>query len=122
MEEAGVYSNDRGYLIAKFLIFLIAFSVFSGTLYPQVNMNYELLNYMAARQPDPDPNDRDQVKAIPNIFVKEVFLNSVLNQSSFDAEDNNADYGLVNQLMIDQFAEQIVDKEVIDLSHITLDE
>ena len=102
---------------------MIAFSVFSGTIYPQVNMNYELLNYMAARQPDPDPNDRDQVKRqFQTYFVKEVFLNSVFKSNHlFYAEDNNADYGLVNQLMIDQFAEQIVDMEVIDLSHITLD-
>ena len=56
-------------------------------------------------------------------FVKEVFLNSVFKSNHlYYAEDNNADYGLVNQLMIDQFAEQIVDMDVIDLSHITIDE
>ena len=25
-------------------------------------MNYDLLNYMAAKQPDPDPNDRDGIQ------------------------------------------------------------
>ena len=110
-------------MLQKCLV-LLALFIFSGQPLAQVNMNYELLNYMAARKPDPDPNDRDQVKRqFQTYFVKEVFLNSVFKSNHlYYADDNNADYGLVNQLMIDQFAEQIVDMDVIDLSHITIDE
>ena len=74
---------------------LLALFGFSGQPVAQVNMNYELLNYMAARQPDPDPNDRDQVKRqFQTYFVKEVFLNSVFKSNHlYYAEDNNADYG-----------------------------
>ena len=37
-------------------------------------------------------------------------------------EDNTQDYGLVNQLMINQFAEQLIETNVIDLSHVSFDE
>ena len=87
-------------------------------------MNYELLNYMAAREPNPDPNDRDQIKRqFQTYFIKQVFLNNVFKTNHlYYGEDNNADYGLVNQLMINQFAEQMVEMDVIDLSHVTIDE
>ena len=51
------------------------------------------------------------------------FLNNVFkNNHIYYADDNNQDYGLVNQLMINQFAEQLVDTDFLDLSHITIDE
>ena len=44
----------------------------------QVEMNYELLNYMAAKEPDPDPEDRQEIKKqFKTYFIKQVFLNSV---------------------------------------------
>ncbi len=90
----------------------------------QVEMNYELLNYMAAKEPDPDPEDRQEIKKqFKTYFIKQVFLNSVFkSQHLFYGEDNQNDYGLVNQLMINQFAEQLVDTDFIDLSHINIDE
>ncbi|RAP23514.1 hypothetical protein DID73_02250 [Candidatus Marinamargulisbacteria bacterium SCGC AG-343-K17] len=90
----------------------------------QVEMNYELLHYMAAKEPDPDPNDREQIKKqFQTYFIKQVFLNSVFKSNHlYYGEDNPSDYGLVNQLMINQFAEQLVETDVIDLSHISLDE
>ena len=87
-------------------------------------MNYELLHYMAAKEADPDPDDREQIKKrFQTHFVKEIFLNNVFKSNHlFYGEDNNNDYGLVNQLMINQFADQLVDSNFIDLSHIMIDE
>ena len=40
----------------------------------QVEMNYELLHYMAAKEADPDPDDREQIKKqFQTHFVKEIF-------------------------------------------------
>ena len=90
----------------------------------QVEMNYEILHYMAAKEPDPDPEDRQEIKKqFQTYFIKQIFLNNVFKSNHlFYGEDNPSDYGLVNQLMINQFAEQLVDKNFIDLSHITIDE
>ena len=35
--------------------------------------------------------------------------------------DNPQDYGLVNQMMINQFADQLVDSNFIDLTHVMTD-
>lgn len=99
-------------------------SVFSLTCFPQVEMNYELLQYMASKEPDPDPDDREQIKKqFQKHFIKRVFLNNVFKTNHlYYGEDNNNDYGLVNQLMINEFADQLVETDFLDLSHITLDE
>ena len=93
-------------------------------LLSQVEMNYELLNYMAAKEPDPDPEDREGIKRqFQTYFIKQVFLNNVFKSDHlFYGEDNNADYGLVNQMMINQFAENLADTEFLDLSHINLED
>ena len=90
----------------------------------QVEMNYDLLNYMASKEPDPNPDDREKIKKqFQTHFIKQVFLNSVFKSNHlYYSDENTADYGLVNQLMINQFAEQLVDTNFIDLSHISLDE
>jgi hypothetical protein len=90
----------------------------------QVPMNYELLNYMATRERDPQPDDRDGIKQrFQTHFIKQVFLDNVFKSNHlFYAEENNTDYGIVNQLMINEFAEQLVESNFIDLSHITIDE
>ncbi len=88
-------------------------------------MNYEILNYMATREADPDPNDREGIKRqFQTYFVKEVFLKNVFkSQHLFYSEDDNShDYDIVNQMIINEFADQIVESNAIDLSHITLDE
>ncbi len=103
---------------------MVLFGIFSIGAISQVEMNYELLNYMASREQDPDPDDREQIKKqFQTYFIKQVFLNNVFkNNHIYYADDNNQDYGLVNQLMINQFAEQLVDTDFLDLSHITIDE
>ena len=87
-------------------------------------MNYELLNHMAAQSPDPEPSDREGIKkAFQTYFIKEVFLNKVFtSQHLFYGEDSNRDYGLVNQLMINQFADYLTESNAFDLSIVSTDE
>ena len=87
-------------------------------------MNYELLNYMASKEPDPNPDDRAQIKKqFQTYFIKQVFLNNMFKSNHlYYSSDNAPDYGLVNQLMINQFADQLVDSNFIDLSHVMTDE
>ena len=87
-------------------------------------MNYDMLNYMAAKEADPDPDDRDGIKRqFQAHFVKEVFLNNIFkNNQLFYGENQGVDYDLVNQLMINQFADQLIESDFIDLSHVTIDE
>ncbi len=87
-------------------------------------MNYDMLNYMAAKEPDPDPNDRDGIKQqFQAHFVKEVFLNNIFksNQLFYGENDSGTNYDLVNQLMINQFADQLIESDFIDLSHVTIE-
>jgi hypothetical protein len=97
---------------------------FAPFLMGQVEMNYDMLHYMASRDPDPNPDDREQIKKqFQAHFIKNVFLNQAFKTNHlFYGEDNTQDYGLVNQLMINQFAEQLIDMNFIDLSHVSLDE
>lgn len=90
----------------------------------QSEMNYELLNYMASREKDPDPKNKDQIKKqFQSYFVKEVFLNQVFTPDQlFYGDDAGVEYGLVNQLMINQFADLLVDRQFLDLSHISIDD
>ena len=93
-------------------------------VFGQVNMNYDLLNYMASKEPDPDPDDREKIKKqFQAHFIKNVFLNQAFKSNHlYYGEDNTQDYGLVNQLMINQFAEQLIETNFIDLSHVSFDE
>lgn len=79
---------------------------------------------MASKEPDPDPDDRDQIKKqFQTYFIKQVFLNNVFKSNHlYYSDENTNDYGLVNQLMINQFAEELVETDFLDLSHINLDE
>ena len=88
--------------------------------YSQVPVNYEILNYMAAQRPNPDPEDDEAVKKqFQAYFVREVFLNNVFQTTHlFYGEDNNSEYGLVNEMMSNQFADYLVENEFLDLSHI----
>ena len=81
-------------------------------------MNYEILNYMATKEADPDPDDREGIKRqFQTYFVKEVFLNSMFkSQHLFYDDSNSQDYGIVNQLMINEFANHLIESNVIDLS------
>jgi hypothetical protein len=92
--------------------------------FAQLEMNYDLLNYMASKEADPDPNDREEIqRQFKSHFIKEVFLNQVFKSDHlFYGESQGPDYDLVNQLMINQFADQLVEGNFIDLSHISLDE
>ena len=46
--------------------------------FAQLEMNYDLLNYMASKEADPDPNDREEIqRQFKSHFIKEVFLNQV---------------------------------------------
>ena len=93
-------------------------------VFGQVNMNYDLLNYMASKEPDPDPDDREKIKKqFQAHFIKNVFLNQAFKSNHlYYGEDNTQDYGLVNQLMINQFTEQLIETNFIDLSHVSFDE
>ncbi|MEK9727161.1 MAG: hypothetical protein VW397_03515 [Candidatus Margulisiibacteriota bacterium] len=104
------------------LILILIFGL-NSPLFSQVEMNYEMLNYMAAREADPKPNDREGIKQqFQTHFIKEIFLNNVFKSNQlFYGEGTNNDYDLVNQLMINQFAEQLVESEFIDLSHVTIE-
>ena len=90
----------------------------------QVEMNYDVLNYMASREPDPNPDNRAEIKQrFQTYFIKQVFLNQMFKSDHlFYGEGSSADYDLVNQLMINEFADQLVESDFIDLSHVTLDE
>ena len=71
MEEARTLVTLSGNLVETSHYFLL--SLISYT-YPQVEMNYEILNYMATREADPNPNDREGIKRqFQTYFVKEVF-------------------------------------------------
>ena len=98
--------------------------VMSHVAWCQVEMNYELLHYMASKEPDPDPDDRTQIKKqFQTYFIKQVFLNSMFKSNHlYYGNDNPQDYGLVNQMMINQFADQLVDSNFIDLTHVMTDE
>jgi hypothetical protein len=87
-------------------------------IHAQVQMNYDLLNYMATKEPDPDPDDREQIKKqFQTYFVKEVFLNQMFKSNHlYYSQENTSDYGMVNQLMINEFANQLVDSNFIDLT------
>ncbi len=88
-------------------------------------MNYEILNYMATREADPDPNDREAIKKrFQTHFIKEVFLKNVFKSQHlfYDDSNNNHEYDLVNQLIINEFANTIVESKAIDLSHVITDE
>ena len=90
----------------------------------QVQMNYDILHYMASKESDPDPDNKEQIKKqFQTQFVKQVFLNNVFKSNHlYYSEETSNDYDLVNQLMINQFAEQLVETDFLDLSHINLDE
>ena len=107
-------------------LFCILFLLLASSyIYPQVDMNYEILNYMATREADPDPNDREGIKRqFQTHFIKEVFLNNVFKSQHlfYDESDKSHEYDIVNQIIINEFANQIVDSKAIDLSHITFDE
>lgn len=98
--------------------------MFGSNALSQVQMNYDLLHYMAAKEPDPDPENKEQIKKqFQTYFVKQVFLNNIFKSNHlYYSEENDNDYDLVNQLMINQFAEQLVDTDFLDLSHISIDE
>jgi hypothetical protein len=89
-----------------------------SSIHGQVQMNYDLLNYMATKEPDPDPDDREQIKKqFQTYFVKEVFLNQMFKSNHlYYSQENTRDYGMVNQLMINEFANQLVDSNFIDLT------
>ena len=90
----------------------------------QTPMNYDLLNYMAAQEPDPDQSDESEVKKrFKEYFIKEIFLNQVFKSNHlFYAEKTTHDYALANQLMINQFSKVLSESDFIDLSQVTLDE
>ena len=92
----------------------------SNICYSQVPMNYEVLNYMASQRPEPDPEDDVAIKKqFQAYFVREVFLNNIFQTTHlFYGEDNNSEYGLVNEMMSNQFADYLVENEFLDLSHI----
>ena len=90
----------------------------------QAAWDYEMVNYMAAQKPNPDPDDDEEVKRrFQSHFIKNVYLENVFKSGQFYGEDDNAaDYGLVNEMMLNQFAEYLVDTNFIDLSNINLNE
>ena len=94
-------------------------------VFSQVPMEYEIMNYMASQRPDPDKNDKAAVeKRFKSYFIKKMFLNNIFNSSHlFYGEDSNmADYGLVNEMMTNQFADHLAESDFMDLSGILLDD
>lgn len=108
----------------KQLLLLLIVSLLPFVALCQLEMNYDLLNYMASKEADPDPNNREEIQhQFKAHFIKEVFLNQVFKSDHlFYGENQGPDYDLVNQLMINQFADQLVESNFIDLSHVSLDE
>ena len=63
--------------------------IFSINALAQLEMNYDLLNYMATKEADPDPNDRDGIqKQFRTYFIKEVFLNQVFKSDHLFYSDD----------------------------------
>ena len=83
-------------------------------------MEYDLLNYIAKPEKRLDPEDDEAVKRrFKAHFIREVFVDNMFKSSHlYYSEEESADYGLVNEMMSDQFAEYLSDTDFIDLSFI----
>ena len=83
-------------------------------------MEYDLLNYVAKPEKRLDPEDDEAVKhRFKTHFIREVFVDNMFKSSHlYYSEEESADYGLVNEMMSDQFAEYLSDSDFIDLSFI----
>jgi hypothetical protein len=92
--------------------------------YAQLDVNYDMLHYMAAQRPQPREDDKDAIKKqFQSHFIKKVFLNNVFKSNHlFYGDDNSNDYGLVNELMMNQFSDYLADSDFLDLSQINIDE
>ena len=107
------------------LVAMMCFCTFSG--YAQVGVDYDMLNYMATRRPTPKSEDKEgiqrefQIQFIKRVFLDKVFKSGHLYYSDEDDTsdyDVTGDYDLVNEMMINQFADILVDSQFLDLSDI----
>tara|TARA_S200000501_G_C20524109_1_gene612669 strand:+ start:378 stop:620 length:243 start_codon:yes stop_codon:yes gene_type:complete len=79
---------------------------------------------MASQEAPPDKTNEAEVKRhFKAYFIREIFLNNVFKSNHlFYGENTSHGYELANQLMINQFSNQLSDSNFIDLSQVTLDE
>ena len=56
-------------------------------------------------------------KRFKSHFIKSIYLENVFSSNHlFYGEDNEADYGLVNEMMLNQFADYLAETDFLDLS------
>ena len=96
------------------ILLVVLLLAFSEQSFSQVSYDYELLNHMAGQQNVSDPMDPESVnQAFQAYFIKRMFLNSVYrNAGRYYSDDSSSDYGLVNELMMNQFANQLAEQNL----------
>lgn len=92
-------------------------------VFSQVEMNYDMLNYIATQEKSPDKDDREGIKRqFQTYFIKTVFLNNVFKSDQLFYGETDTNYEIINQLMINQFANNLADTNFLDLSLVNLDD